>query len=151
MTVKLLRNRNRVFAVAILLAAISVASLLGAFGVHAQNGSDNFHPGNLVVSRSVYVNTNNLTAGTTVLPPDCSAANCPIPATAVTDGTYPYVFNNDTIDGSFGVTSKILLDQITPAGQCRLPRSRFPTAPKMECLRLRIKWSPVSPRSRKSR
>ena len=69
-----------------------------------------------MVSRSLYVKTNNLTAGTTVLPPDCSAANCPTPVTAATDGTYPYVFNNDTIDASFGVTSKILLDQMTPFG-----------------------------------
>ena len=33
-----------------------------------------------------------------------------------TDGTYPYVFNNDLVDGSFGITSKIFLDQLTPTG-----------------------------------
>ena len=29
---------------------------------------------------------------------------------------YPYVFNNDTVDGSFGVTSPIILDELTPSG-----------------------------------
>lgn len=71
----------------------------------------------LVVSRSVYIDTKSITAGTTVLPPDCSIANCPTPVTAVTDGTYPYVFNNNRIDGSFGISSKIFLDQMTRDGK----------------------------------
>jgi hypothetical protein len=70
----------------------------------------------LVVSRSLYVDTNNITAGVTVLPPNCSIANCPIPVTAVVGSAYLYVWNNDSVDGSFGVTSKIFLDQITPSG-----------------------------------
>jgi len=36
--------------------------------------------------------------------------------TAVADGTYPLVFNNNRADGSFGITSKIFLDQLTPGG-----------------------------------
>ena len=36
---------------------------------------------------------------------------------AIADGTYPYVFNNDKVDGSFGVTSPIYLDELTPWGQ----------------------------------
>ena len=72
--------------------------------------------GNLAVTRSVYVDTGSITAGTTVLPPNCSPANCPTPVTAVTSSAYPYVFNNDTVDGNFGVTSKIFLDQVTPFG-----------------------------------
>ena len=35
----------------------------------AQNGSAYFLPGNLVVSRSLYINTTSLTTGVTVLPP----------------------------------------------------------------------------------
>ena len=35
---------------------------------------------------------------------------------ATDDGTYPTVFNNDLVDGSFGITSKIFLDQLTPSG-----------------------------------
>jgi len=64
----------------------------------------------------LYVDTGSITAGVTVLPPNCSPSNCPTPATAVVSSAYPYVFNNDTVDGNFGVTSKIFLDQITPAG-----------------------------------
>ena len=75
-----------------------------------------FLPFNLVVTRSVYVDTGSITAGMTVLPPNCSPANCPTPATAVVSSAYPYVFNNDTVDGNFGITSKIFLDQITPFG-----------------------------------
>lgn len=114
MTKSVGRIRNRLSAVAILLATVSIASWVGAFAVHAANNY--FEPGNLVVSRSVYVDTGSITAGTTVLPPDCSIANCPTPVTAVESSAYPYVFNNDSVDGSFGVTSKIFLDQITPAG-----------------------------------
>ncbi|HEX4006302.1 MAG TPA: hypothetical protein VHX60_09010 [Acidobacteriaceae bacterium] len=74
-----------------------------------------FLPGNLVVSRSVYDNqASNVTVGET-LPPNCVAAtgSC---VTAAYDGAYPYVFNNAPIDGSFGITSRIYLDQITPFG-----------------------------------
>jgi hypothetical protein len=73
-----------------------------------------FLPGNLVVSRSVYVGTADLfTPGVTELPPGCVGSAC---TPAVADGTYPGVFNNDASDGSFGVTSPIFLDQITPNG-----------------------------------
>ena len=37
--------------------------------------------------------------------------------TAIADGTYPTVFNNDTVDASFGVTSRVFLDELTPWGQ----------------------------------
>ncbi len=75
-----------------------------------------FTPGNLVVSRSVYDNrAGNVMVGQ-ALPPNCPAASggC---VTAAYDGTYPYVFNNDVVDGSFGITSRIFLDQLTPWGQ----------------------------------
>ena len=39
------------------------------------------------------------------------APNC---VTAVADGTYPTVFNNDTVDGLFGVTAPIVLDELHP-------------------------------------
>ena len=116
MTKKILRSRNRLFPVATLLAVVSIAALVGVFTADAQNGSAYFYPGNLVVSRSIYVNTNDIQAGTTILPPSCSLANCPTPVTAVVDSTYPFVWNNDTVGGSFGITSKIFLDQMTPTG-----------------------------------
>ncbi len=72
-----------------------------------------FFPGNLIVSRSVYDNrAKNVQVGQD-LPPNCTAGNC---VQAVANGTYPQVWNNDGPDGSFGITSKIFLDQITPSG-----------------------------------
>ncbi len=98
--------------------AISLAGLstiLVPSAVFAQHGTPPFDSSNLVVSRSVYDNrAANVTVGQT-LPPNCvqSSGNC---VAAVADGTYPYVFNNDTADGSFGITSRIFLDEINPAG-----------------------------------
>ena len=115
-----LRKRGRFFAAATLVAAVSIGTLAGVRTARADD--DGFFPGNLflpfnlAVTRSVYVDTGNIKAGTTVLPPDCSVANCPTPVTAVTSSAYPYVFSNDTVDGNFGITSKIFLDQVTPFG-----------------------------------
>ena len=84
--------------------------------------------GNLLVSGSVYQNDPNIVAGVTELPPGCVATTC----TAIAGGTYPYVFNNDTIDGSFGVTSKVMLAELTPSGHflgsLQVPNSSEPDA-----------------------
>jgi hypothetical protein len=82
----------------------------GSAGGFASHGA--LQPGNLLVSRSVYEPTSKLTAGSTELPPGC-VTEC---KTATAGGAYPEVWNNDATDESFGVTSKILLDQITPWG-----------------------------------
>jgi hypothetical protein len=88
-----------------------------------------FIPDTLVLSRSVYAgNAATVTVGQT-LPPGCVAGTVPVQllvggsanvkvtcGTAVADGTYPTVFNNDGPDGSFGVTSPIFLDSITSDG-----------------------------------
>jgi hypothetical protein len=72
-----------------------------------------FTPGNLLVSRVVYDNNpTNVQVGQS-LPPGCAPANC---VTATADGTYPEVFNNALVDGSFGITSAYFLDQLTPSG-----------------------------------
>jgi hypothetical protein len=74
-----------------------------------------FLPGTLLVTRSVYNSPANIiTAGVTQLPPGCTAGNC---VTAIADGTYPFVFNNDTVDGSFGITAPIFLDELLPNGE----------------------------------
>jgi hypothetical protein len=104
-----------------LLAAVSIVILVGVPNARADDNDGGFSlpflPFNLAVTRSVYVDTGSIVAGITVLPPNCSPANCPPPAvTAVTSSAYPYVFNNDTVDGSFGITSKIFIDQVTPFG-----------------------------------
>ena len=90
---------------------------------HDRDRNPHFFPGNLVLSRTVYVNkASNVVLGT-ILPPNCAnttggcAANLPTgPAGAQFNGIYPLVFNNDVYDSSFGVTSKIYLDQLTPLG-----------------------------------
>jgi hypothetical protein len=107
-------------ALARLLGLIVLTAFVGSSTVFAQNGSAYFSPGNLVVSRSLYDNNpDNTVVGVTALPPNCVAASGSCispPTTAISDGTYPYVWNNDSVDGSFGITSKIFLDQITTSG-----------------------------------
>ncbi|HEV7988105.1 MAG TPA: hypothetical protein VGP23_06440 [Candidatus Binataceae bacterium] len=118
MTAKISNKRRHSSAFARRLILVSFLALVGSFTAYAQNGSVYFNPGNLVVSRSVYDNNpGNVQVGE-MLPPNCdttmaAAGSC---VTAAYDGTYPTVFNNAPIDSSFGITSKIFLDQITPAG-----------------------------------
>ena len=95
----------------VLLAAVSIA----IFAANARAQRSFFRPGNLVVSRSVYDNNPSNVVPGQVLPPNCTTppGGC---GTAIQDGTYPFVWNNDSVDGSFGITSKIFLDQITADG-----------------------------------
>ncbi|HWW98408.1 MAG TPA: hypothetical protein VNY74_11950 [Edaphobacter sp.] len=100
------------------IAILSAAALTTSIPAIAQDHDDShihFFRGNLIVSRSVYDNNaNNVKVGAQ-LPPNC--ANTVGPCVAATnDGTFPYVFNNALVDGSFGITSKLYLDQITPGG-----------------------------------
>jgi hypothetical protein len=89
-----------------------VVALVVGVGSSAGSGSF-FEPGDLVVSRSVYAGDPSVVqAGVTQLPPGCTSG-C---ATAVADGGYPEVFDNDLVDPSFGVTSEVFLDQLTPSG-----------------------------------
>ena len=75
-----------------------------------------FAPGNLVISRSVYDNNpNNVTVGQ-LLPPNCQSTTGGCSGNAIANGTYPYVWNNDTVDASFGITSKMYFDQYTTSG-----------------------------------
>ena len=77
-----------------------------------------FTPGNLVVSRSVYsASPSSVVVGQT-LPPGCvpNSKNKVTCAPAALDGTFPYVFNNDTPDPSFGITSPIYLDEMSLTG-----------------------------------
>jgi hypothetical protein len=100
-------------------AALSLSALAASIPASAQDhdrdSKVHFFPGNLVVSRSVYDNnTNNVKVGA-LLPANCANTVGPC-AAAINNGAYPFVFSNDTIDASFGITSKIILDQITPFG-----------------------------------
>jgi hypothetical protein len=112
------KNQNRRHTFARGVAILSAAALTTSIPAIAQDHDDagiHFFPGNLIVSRSVYDNNaNNVKVGA-LLPPNC--ANTVGPCVAATnDGTFPYVFNNALADSSFGITSKLFLDQITPGG-----------------------------------
>jgi hypothetical protein len=94
--------------------ALAAATGPGARAVPGGEPGTHLIPGDLLVSTSYYINDPNIVAGTTLLPPGSSSA-----ATAIANGDYPQVFNNDTVDGSFGVTSPLFLDEITPSGRLR--------------------------------
>src|SRR5215469_2124845 len=96
------------------LGAVLIFFALGSgSAAFAQNGSAFFVPNNLLLSRVIYDNNpNNVVVGMQ-LPPGCALANC---ATATANGSYPQVFNNALVDSSFGITAKIILDQLTTSG-----------------------------------
>ena len=83
------------------------AAAVGLLGMAGGAQAQTFSAGNLVVSRSVYSgDSTTVTIGQTL----------PGGGLAIANGAYPNVFQNDKVDGSFGVTSPIFLDQITTAG-----------------------------------
>jgi len=123
-----MRPRTGIAAFATLMttAGVLAAAAAGATAAHASTtaangsrpagffpGQTRLIPGDLLVSTSYYKNDPGIVAGTTQLPPGCSGASC---ATAIANGSYPQVFNNVTVDPSFGVTSPLYLKQITPSG-----------------------------------
>lgn len=96
--------------------------------ISGQSTFNGFMPGNLILSRTVYAgDASTLTVGQS-LPPVCPASAEAAAAGACTkskasdNGLYAStattnnVFNNNKIDGSFGITTPIFLDQLTPAG-----------------------------------
>jgi hypothetical protein len=93
-----------VFLVGVLVCSVGSAS---AGANPSGPGSSLLQPGNLLVARSVYEDDSGIVAGVTQLPPGCTTG-C---VTAVADGSYPAVWNNDLVDASFGITSKLFLDQ----------------------------------------
>jgi hypothetical protein len=103
-------------SVSVALAVVGASAALAASAIPAtaatpgggRHGGDVFRPGDLLVSESYYSNDPNIVAGQTVLPTG---------VTAIADGDYPYVFNNATVDGSFGVTSRIVLSELSPNGR----------------------------------
>ncbi len=113
---RLRRRRSCSLGAAAALAVAAGASMAVGTSSAATHGGHGpwFKPGNLVVSRSVYSGSASLLGpGVTVLPPGCTSG-C---VAANADGAYPDVFNNDQVDASFGVTSPIFLDQLTPSGR----------------------------------
>ena len=118
-------SRAVLLTVGIVVTSTSVLAL----PIGAAYGENTFTPGNLLVSTSVWTTNANITSGTTQLPPNCGGttytkAKC---VTAIAGGTYPQVFNNGTVDGSFAVQQPIWIDEITPSGtpvsQVEVPNS----------------------------
>jgi hypothetical protein len=96
---------------AALLSGAGFAALMAANPAAAQV----LVPGELVVSTSTYQDVGQvatLQAGTSLLP----GATAGTSVTAVSGGNYLNVWNNDGVDGSFGVTSPITLQTVTTAG-----------------------------------
>jgi hypothetical protein len=138
-----MRPRTGVAAFATLMTTAGVlAAAAGATAAHASTtaadggrpggpgfGQTRLIPGDLLVSTSDYINDPNIVAGTTQLPPGCTGTGC---ATAIANGSYPQVFNNVTVDPSFGVTSPLVLKQITPwgfpQGEITVPTSELNTS-----------------------
>ncbi|PNE09967.1 MAG: hypothetical protein CR217_16995 [Beijerinckiaceae bacterium] len=87
---------------------IALAAGLTTGAVQASDSSFSFIPGALIVSSSTYAGTAaTVTVGQTL----------PGGGTAIANGTYPNVFENATADGSFGVTSPLILRGIYPSRQ----------------------------------
>jgi hypothetical protein len=86
---------------------IALAAGLVTSAGQASESSFSFIPGALVVSSSTYEGTaSTVTVGQTL----------PGGGTAIADGAYPNVFENNTVDGSFGVTSPLILRQYVLSG-----------------------------------
>jgi hypothetical protein len=89
---------------------IALAAGLATSAGQASESSFSFIPGALIVSSSTYAGTAaTVTVGQTL----------PGGGTAIANGTYPNVFENATVDGSFGVTSPLILRQYVIHGHDR--------------------------------
>ncbi len=101
-----MHNRNVITHKRRSLVAAAALAICGASGAFAQS-TPLFAPGNLLVSRSTYIGT-----VTTVPFPGTLPNN----AASVADGGFPEIFNNETPDASFGVTSPVFIDRMTRSG-----------------------------------
>ncbi len=97
---------------AVVLAAATGILVLGISAPAARADQPFLQPDSLVVSSSTYDRSQgavaSLTIGTTL--PDTAEAT----TQAIADNSYVTVWNNATVDASFGVTSPILLSDIEP-------------------------------------
>jgi hypothetical protein len=109
-----LNRRARLVAAAGLVAASSVLAAVpaAASGPPVRDRGDG--SGQLLLSRTVYTAPKGtIVPGVTQLPAGCTTG-C---VSAVADGGYPEVFNNESVDASFGVSSPIYLDRLSPDGR----------------------------------
>ena len=113
---------------------------IGAVSSVALADDDSFlRPGSLIISSSTYDRSQGAVASLkvgSVLPNTDTATT-----TAISDNNYLTVWNNETVDASFGVTSPIRLTAVDPRRSGHALRSGF-----LRCCQ-RGKWSPASRRS----
>ncbi len=94
-----------------------MAAVVGlAAGMASSQSFSGFTAGNIVVSRSVYTGSVSTLAVAQPLPPVCPTTAACGTVKASANGGYPGVFANDVLDGNFGITSPLFLDQLTPTG-----------------------------------
>lgn len=87
--------------------ALGLLGLAGTIAAAQNAQAFYFTPGDLVVSTSTYQGTaSSVTVGQTL----------PGGGTAVANGSYPNVFQNEGPDSSFGITSSIVLQELTTSG-----------------------------------
>jgi uncharacterized protein (TIGR03437 family) len=102
------------------LRALAMLTFSGA--VYAQSTFPGFTSGNIAVTRSVYTGDATTVSIGQALPPVCPATAACGTGKATDNGAYASlannnnVFNNNKVDGSFGITSPIFIDQLTPTG-----------------------------------
>src|SRR5580700_709504 len=112
-----LKNMRQPALLAILFGGFSVLGFAQSTAFPA-----GFASGNLVLTRSVYAGTASTVSVGQALPPVCPATAACGTAVATDNGAAPStasgnnVWNNDKVDGSFGITSPIFIDQLTPTG-----------------------------------
>jgi len=102
--------------------AVGLATLGALVSEASAQSFPGFTSGNIVVTRSVYTGDATTVTVGQPLPPVCPATAACGTGKATDNGAYPSigstnnVWNNDAVDGSFGITSPIFIDQLTPAG-----------------------------------
>ena len=111
------------FKIAVSASAVAASLVLitSTTSTAAGHGNNSVHglllPGHLLLSSTTYtVPASAITVGKTILP-GCTLGTAGDPnCTAVADASYPGVFNNEEYDPSFGITTPISLQLITPSG-----------------------------------
>ncbi len=86
---------------------VVAVACLAVYSAPLAQGTPIFGPGTILVSRTTYTGT----SGTVTFP-----GLLPNNAASTANGSFPNVFNNETPDASFGVTSPIFIDQMTRTG-----------------------------------
>lgn len=112
---------------AVLFAGCGALTLCATSTVARADDDDAFlRPGSLIISSSHYDRSQGAVASLKVGSPLANTDKATVPA--VSDNNYVTVWNNDSVDGSFGVTSPIRLTAIEPHSGHVLRSLRVPSS-----------------------